>query len=98
MRSVSTEAAAQVRPAEKCAATIKVRERRQLCVEDRGAFPSGIAASEEPVFSPKAYWPDGVFGGVVGDLQAAIGAIAGERLPARARVADGAREIALARN
>ncbi len=65
-------------------------------VKDRGAFSSGVAASEEPVFPSKAYRPDGVFGGVVGDLQPPIGAIAGERLPAGARIAVGFGKIALA--
>ena len=54
-------------------------------VEDRCAFASGVAASEEPVLPSKAYGPDGVFGRVVGDFQAAIGAVTGERVPAGAR-------------
>ena len=64
-------------------------------VEDGGTFAAGIAASEEPVFSSKAYGPDGVFGCVVRDLPPAIGAVTGECLPARARVTDRTCEIAL---
>ena len=66
-------------------------------VEDRGSVTAGIAAGEEPVLSAQGYGPDGVLGGVVGDLQPAVVDIGRQRIPARSRIADGTGEFALAR-
>ena len=59
-------------------------------VERSRADTSGVAACEQPVFSSESQGPDLVFRGVVRYLQATVIEVAGERMPARAGIPDGA--------
>src|SRR5204863_4535893 len=67
-------------------------------VEDRGPIAASVGAQEQPVLGPELQGPNGILGGVVGDLQSAIIDVARQRVPSRAGVADGTGEIALAGN
>src|SRR6185295_11055583 len=65
---------------------------------ERSALASRVAAGEEPVVSSECHGPDGVLGCVVADLQLAVIEVSRQRRPSRAGIADGAGEIALARD
>src|SRR5436190_24211754 len=67
-------------------------------VERSRADASGVAACEQPVFSPESQGPDLVFRGVVRYLQATVIEVTDERMPARAGIADGTGKVALARD
>ena len=65
-------------------------------VDRGGTLAAGVGAGEELILSAEGQRPDGALGGIVGDFEPAVGEIAGQRVPARAGVADGVGELALA--
>ena len=67
-------------------------------VERGGPLASGIGTTEQPILSSDSCRPDLVFCGVVADFEPAVVEVARERMPPRAGIADGAGEIALARD
>jgi hypothetical protein len=77
---------------------IKTVELRRLDqgVDGSGTLAAGIGAREQVILSAESEWPDGAFGGVVVDLQAAVLEVAGERCPACESIAHSGGEIALA--
>ena len=61
-------------------------------------FGAGLGAGEQPVFLAETYGPDGAFGGIVVDGDAAIVEKQAERVPAAEGIAKGLGEIAFARD
>jgi hypothetical protein len=66
-------------------------------IEQRRPLAAGVAAGEQPVLSSQRYRSGGILGRIVADLEPTVVEVAGQRAPSRARVADGAGEVALAR-
>lgn len=61
-------------------------------------FSAGLGTGEQPVFLAETYGPDGAFGGIVVDGDAAIVEKQAERVPAAEGIAKGLGEIAFGRN
>ena len=51
-------------------------------VDGGGAFAAAVGAGERPVFAADGQGPDGAFGGIVADVEAAVGGIARQGVPA----------------
>ena len=50
-------------------------------VHRRGAFAAAVGTGEQPVFASQSQRPDGALGGVVADVEPAVGRITGQRVP-----------------
>ena len=71
--------------------------RADQAVDRGGAFAAGIGAGEQVVLAAQCDRAQGAFGGVVVDFDAAVVAVAHERVPTRQRVADRHRRVRFAR-
>src|SRR3569832_1314391 len=58
-------------------------------VQAGGALSAGVGATEEVILASQDRWFHGAFGGVVRHLEAAIGDVAAQSLPAREGIANG---------